>query len=325
MSYTLKEIQQLLEDSLQQEEIIREPRRLYEPIEYTMATGGKRLRPSLLLLACNLYKKDVMHAMPAALGIEFFHNFTLLHDDIMDRADTRRNQPTVHAKWNDNVAILSGDAMFIKAYAYLLKTQTPNYRELLEVFNSTALEVCEGQQYDMDFEDREDVSEHEYLEMIRLKTAVLLAAALKMGALAGEAPAADAEKLYSFGLNLGLGFQLQDDYLDVFGDPKVFGKKIGGDICANKKTYLLIKALELAEGDDREELKSWLEKKEFIPEEKIKAVKTLYHKLHIADITKTTIYEYHRKAMDALSQLELEKEAVKELEVLAQKLIDRSS
>lgn len=325
MSYTRKEIQQLLEDSLQKEEIIREPRRLYEPIDYTMATGGKRLRPSLLLLACNLYKMDLTAAMPAALGIEFFHNFTLLHDDIMDNADTRRSQPTVHAKWNDNVAILSGDAMFIKAYEYLLKTQTPNYREMLEVFNTTALEVCEGQQYDMDFEDREVVSEEEYLEMIRLKTAVLLAASLKMGALVGEAPAEDAEMLYDFGLNLGLGFQLQDDYLDVFGDPKVFGKKIGGDILANKKTFLLIKALELAEGEDREALQSWLEQAEFEPEEKIKAVKTIYHKLNIADITKVKIHEFHRKAMDALSQLNLQKEAVHELEILAQKLIDRSS
>jgi geranylgeranyl diphosphate synthase type II len=224
----------------------------------------------LVLLACNLFSDDIEQAINPAIGLEIFHNFTLLHDDIMDHADIRRGNPTVHVKWDENTAILSGDAMFIKAYEYFLDCKSPNFREILKVFNETALEVCEGQQYDMEFETRENVSEDEYLQMIRLKTSVLLAAALKIGALIGGAEQKDAEFLYEFGINLGLAFQLQDDLLDVYGDVNVFGKKIGGDIVANKKTFMLIKALEIAKGEELSTLKNLLADKNIEREEKDK-------------------------------------------------------
>ena len=233
----------------------REPKGLYDPIEYVLALGGKRLRPVLMLLAYNLYREDVESIFSQAAGIETYHNFTLLHDDLMDNADMRRGKPVVHKKWNENTAILSGDAMLILSYQFMMNQCPPEHvQEVMEIFGRTALEVCEGQQWDMEFESRNDVTVGEYIEMIRLKTSVLLAAALKIGAVLGGASSADAQKLYDFGIRMGLAFQLQDDYLDVYGNPAVFGKKIGGDILCNKKTYMLITALEQAKGENREEL-----------------------------------------------------------------------
>ncbi|PLX19439.1 MAG: isoprenyl synthetase, partial [Marinilabiliales bacterium] len=267
--YNLKELQDLINKKISNEKIGREPFSLYDPIKYTLESGGKRIRPVLVLMTCNLFSDKIEHALRPAIGLEIFHNFTLLHDDIMDHADIRRGNPTVHKKWNENAAILSGDAMFIKAYEYFLDCQSTNFREILKIFNSTALEVCEGQQYDMEFEEKAIVTEAEYLRMIELKTSVLLAAALKIGALLGGANEKDADLLYQFGLNIGLAFQLQDDYLDVYGDVKVFGKKIGGDIVANKKTFMLIKAQEMARGEIKEQLNQLLNEQDFDRETKI--------------------------------------------------------
>ena len=248
----------------------REPKGLYDPIEYVLALGGKRLRPVLMLLAYNLYREDVESIFSQAAGIETYHNFTLLHDDLMDNADMRRGKPVVHKKWNENTAILSGDAMLILSYQFMMNQCPPEHvQEVMEIFGRTALEVCEGQQWDMEFESHNDVTVSEYIEMIRLKTSVLLAAALKIGAVLGGASSADAQKLYDFGIQMGLAFQLQDDYLDVYGNPAVFGKKIGGDILCNKKTYMLITALEQAKGENREELLRWLNAAEFVPEERL--------------------------------------------------------
>ena len=261
----------------------REPKGLYDPIEYVLALGGKRLRPVLMLLAYNLYREDVESLFSQAAGIETYHNFTLLHDDLMDNADMRRGKPVVHKKWNENTAILSGDAMLILSYQFMMNQCPPEHvQEVMEIFGRTALEVCEGQQWDMEFESRNDVTVGEYIEMIRLKTSVLLAAALKIGAVLGGASSADAQKLYDFGIRMGLAFQLQDDYLDVYGNPAVFGKKIGGDILCNKKTYMLITALEQAKGENREELLRWLNAADFVPEEKIAAVTAIYNKVGIA-------------------------------------------
>lgn len=225
------------------------PEGLYEPIEYVLSMGGKRLRPTLVLLAYSLYRDDFEQAIPAAIGLETYHNHTLLHDDLMDHADMRRGQPTVHRKWNENTAVLSGDTMLIMAFQLVMQCRTPRQADILQLFARTAREICEGQQYDVNFESRTDVTEAEYIEMIRLKTSVLLACAAKTGALAAGAPEADAEVLYRFAERIGLAFQLQDDYLDVYGDPAVFGKKIGGDILCGKKTFLLINALQHADAD----------------------------------------------------------------------------
>ena len=239
-----EKIQKIIQNAITGENFTEEPRALYEPISYSLNTGGKRLRPALLLMAVNLYSSDIESFVLPALGIEIFHNFTLVHDDIMDNASLRRNQPTVHAKWDTNTAILSGDAMFIKAYEYILKYEGRKAHAIYKIFNRSAMRVCEGQQYDMNFETSSNVTEHEYLQMIELKTAELIACSLKMGALIGGADDEEADQLFEFGKNLGMAFQLQDDYLDSFGDEQAFGKNIGGDILADKKTYLLIKAYE---------------------------------------------------------------------------------
>ncbi|MGM0408217.1 MAG: polyprenyl synthetase family protein, partial [Bacteroidota bacterium] len=283
--YTLKDFQQIINHLIAKEKIIKEPQALYEPINYTLESGGKRIRPALVLLACNLFSDDIQKAIKPAIGLEIFHNFTLLHDDIMDQADIRRGIPAVHKKWDENTAILSGDAMLIKAYDYFFDIESPNFRKILKVFNQTALEVCEGQQYDMEFENRDDVTENEYLRMIELKTSVLLAAGLKIGALIGNADESDADLLYHYGRNIGLAFQLQDDLLDVYGDEKVFGKQIGGDIVSNKKTFLLIKTKQLAEKDELESLQYWLKYQSAERDEKISAVTAIYDKLKIKEIT----------------------------------------
>jgi len=323
--YVLKELQALLNKAISQEKLGREPFTLYDPIDYTLESGGKRIRPALVLMACNLFTDKIEHAVKPAIGLEIFHNFTLLHDDIMDHADIRRGKPTVHKKWNENTAILSGDAMFIKAYEYFLDCESPNFREILKVFNNTALEVCEGQQYDMEFEDRDNVTESEYIRMIELKTSVLLAAALKIGALLGGANEKDADLLYEFGRNIGLAFQLQDDYLDVYGNVYVFGKQIGGDIASNKKTYMLIKALELAAGEQKEKLEHWLHQENFDRETKVSAVTEIYNSLNIGDLVKDKITEYNNRAIEQLSKVSVQEDKKSELKKLAESLIKRES
>jgi geranylgeranyl diphosphate synthase type II len=324
--FTIKELEKLISEEINREILLlnnTEPKNLYEPIGYTLSVGGKRLRPVMVLLACNLFTDKVGKALPAALAIEVFHNFTLLHDDIMDQADMRRNSPAVHKKYNQNIAILSGDAMSIMAYNYLQKSETQNLDSMIRLFSQTALEVCEGQQFDMDFESRMDVSIPEYLNMIRLKTAVLLACSLKMGALAANAPGRIADLLYVFGLNLGIAFQLQDDLLDVFADQEKFGKKIGGDIVSNKKTFLLLKALELSDDQTKKKLLDWIGKKEFEIQEKIDAVKLIYTKLSIKEITEKNIEDFYQSALNVWNEIDLAKEIKAELLLLANMIMSR--
>lgn len=281
------------------------PEGLYEPIEYVLSLGGKRLRPTLLLLAHSLYSDNPDQALPAAVAIETYHNHTLLHDDLMDRADMRRGHPTVHKKWNDNTAVLSGDTMLILAVRHLLRCGSQRQSELMALFARTAEEICQGQQYDVNFETRTDVTEAEYIEMIRLKTSVLLACATRMGAVIGGAPAEEADTLYRFGEKLGLAFQLQDDYLDVYGNPAVFGKKIGGDILCGKKTYLLINALARADADTRAALLTLIDDKTRPAAEKIEAVTGIYDKLDIGPLTRQAIDHYYDEAHAELRRLPL--------------------
>ena len=303
---------------------MREPMGLYDPIEYVLGLGGKRLRPVLMLLAYNLYKEDVTRIFSQAAGIETYHNFTLLHDDLMDKADMRRNKPTVHKKWDENTAILSGDAMLILAYQFMMKKCPLECVErVMEVFGRTALEVCEGQQWDMEFEHRLDVTVDEYIEMIRLKTSVLLAAALKIGAILGGAPEKDAQLLYDFGIKMGLAFQLQDVYLDVYGDPAVFGKKIGGDILCNKKTFMLITALSLAEGEDKETLLNWLRATDYVAEEKIQSVTALYNKVGVPELCQARIDAYYKEGLELLDKVNVESSLKEELKKFVCHLMDR--
>ena len=303
---------------------MREPMGLYDPIEYVLGLGGKRLRPVLMLLAYNLYKEDVTRIFSQAAGIETYHNFTLLHDDLMDKADMRRNKPTVHKKWDENTAILSGDAMLILAYQFMMKKCPLECVErVMEVFGRTALEVCEGQQWDMEFEHRLDVTVDEYIEMIRLKTSVLLAAALKIGAILGGAPEKDAQLLYDFGIKMGLAFLLQDDYLDVYGDPAVFGKKIGGDILCNKKTFMLITALSLAEGEDKETLLNWLRATDYVAEEKIQSVTALYNKVGVPELCQARIDAYYKEGLELLDKVNVESSLKEELKKFVCHLMDR--
>lgn len=330
----MKNQQQLLEsitsyiDKFQYPE---QPEGLYAPIKYILSLGGKRLRPLLMLMAYNLYKEDTESILPQAIALETYHNFTLLHDDLMDRADMRRGNLTVHKKWNDNTAILSGDAMLILAYHLFVTNSTAggnaNPHTLLRAlgtFNKATLGVCDGQQYDVDFESRNDVCEEEYMEMIRLKTSLLLSCALKIGAQLADAPDADTQHLYTFGEKMGLAFQLQDDLLDVYGDPAVFGKKIGGDILCNKKTFMLINALQKAEGDDKAELLKWINAKEFIPEEKIKSVTAIYNNVKIKDFCQAKIEQLFADALAELEQVNVEESKKTELKDFADKLLGRN-
>jgi geranylgeranyl diphosphate synthase type II len=280
-----------------------QPKSLYEPIHYIMALGGKRLRPLLTVLAYSLYKKDGNNIVKYAAAVEAFHNFTLLHDDIMDNAPLRRGKPTVHEKWNVNTAILSGDVMLVKVYDMFLGLEINQLKNVLEKFNQCAAEVCEGQQWDMEFESRKKVSEAEYIEMIRLKTAVLLGFALELGAILADAPVSDCVALRDFGVNIGIGFQLKDDLLDVYGDKKKFGKQVGGDIIANKKTYLLIKALEKARGSDKTELLSWVAAKKFDKKKKVKAVTEIYNRNHIAELTEQKASLFFKMGFAELDKL----------------------
>ena len=312
-----------IEAELSKIEYAAEPDGLYAPVSYELSLGGKRVRPLLTLLACEMFAGDYRRALNAAVGLEVFHNFTLLHDDVMDKADVRRGKPTVHKVWDENTAILSGDAMEIIAFRYIARTEAPHTGAVVELFLKTALEICEGQQYDMEFERRDDVTEAEYIEMIRLKTAVLLGGALKIGAIIGGASETDADCIYRFGESLGLAFQLQDDWLDVYGDPARFGKKIGGDILNNKKTYMLINARQRVEGKDAEELSRWLGAAEYDPSEKIAAVTALYDRAGAGDLCLRQVDEYSRRAIEALLQIGVDEAAKQPLYDLANSLIKR--
>lgn len=281
-----------LEKFIQDQKFGESPRELYEPITYILSLGGKRIRPLLSVLAYGLYQNDPKKILSQATAVEVFHNFTLMHDDIMDQAPLRRGKATVHEKWNHNIAILSGDVMMVKAYDLLLPTEPALLPEVLRLFNKTAAEVCEGQQFDMNFESEPQVTEESYLNMIRLKTAVLLGFALQLGGILAGAGREDIQKLYDFGVNIGVGFQLKDDLLDVFADQAKFGKQVGGDIISNKKTFLLIKALELVKGKEADELMFWLSQIEFDKEEKVQAVKAIYEKLGIKTLTETKMSGY---------------------------------
>lgn len=301
----------------------RPPMGLYEPIAYELSLGGKRIRPVLMLMAYNLYKEDVDAILPQAVGLETYHNHTLLHDDVMDKADMRRGKPTVHNVWNENTAILSGDAMLILAYRLMADCPVDKLKGVLDVFTATTMEICEGQQWDMEFETRSDVTVNEYIEMIRLKTSVLLAAALKIGACLADAPQEDQDKLYEFGVKMGLAFQLQDDYLDVYGDPKVFGKNIGGDILCNKKTYMLINALNLADAEQREELERWLSVVEGQEEEKIAAVTRIYNNIGVGGLCLEKVDAFYKEGLAALDAVNLPEERKMVLKAFACSMMNR--
>lgn len=321
--YSFRELTDIIENEIKHLKYPKEPRLLYEPIAYSLEEGGKRIRPVSLLMACNLFSEGIEQAKPAALAIEVFHNFTLLHDDIMDRSDLRRGKPAVHTRWNDNVAILSGDAMMIYAYRLLCSCETQILPQLLDIFNETAIGVCEGQQFDMDFETRDEVSVDEYLNMIRLKTSVLLAGALKIGAVCGGAQEWQAELLYKFGIEVGLAFQIQDDLFDTYGDASVFGKPIGGDILAGKKTYLLTSALKAADEPTRNEILALIHDKQIDAATKIDSVRSIYDRLGIRQSTEKAISEYFREAELILHHLNLPEERIVPLHELAEKLLKR--
>ena len=298
-----------------------QPNRLYEPIAYHMALGGKRVRPVLALMACDALGGDMGNAVDAALGIEMFHNFTLLHDDVMDNADVRRGKPTVHRLWNDNTAILSGDTMLTIATQFIAKSGS---QEVMDLFNKTAIEIYEGQQWDMDYETRNDVTVDEYINMIRLKTSVLLGCALKTGALLADASDEDAAAIYEAGVNMGLAFQLRDDMLDVWGDPKTFGKEIGGDIMNNKKTFLLINAMLLAKGDDADELRHWLNDPYASREDKVAGVTALYERLGVRELAEEAIAKYNDLAIAAFNKLKISDEDRQAFIALANRLAGRN-
>ncbi|MBN3520478.1 polyprenyl synthetase family protein [Algoriphagus lutimaris] len=313
-----------LETFLKSQRFGESPKELYEPLEYILSLGGKRIRPLLSLMAYGMYKNDPESILKQASAIEVFHNFTLMHDDIMDQAPLRRGKDTVHEKWNANTAILSGDVMLVRAYDLLLETPPNLLHEIIQLFNKTAAEVCEGQQFDMNFESISNVKVSEYINMIRLKTAVLLGCALKMGALLGGANESEANKLYDFGVNIGIGFQLKDDLLDVYADQAKFGKQVGGDIISNKKTFLLIKALESASAKDAEELAYWLSLEEFDKEEKVKAVKDIYHKLGIKSIAEDEMNRYFQAGFDLFDSIKCNHSSYfEELKQITEDLIHR--
>lgn len=323
--YLPNQLSQRINQYIKELAFSRKPQGLYNPIEYVLSPGGKRIRPVLMLMAYNLYRDDVEAIFDPATAIEVYHNYTLLHDDLMDRADMRRGKATVHKVWNDNAAILSGDAMLVLAYQYMARIKTDCLKPVMDLFSQTALEICEGQQLDMEFETRHDVTEEEYIEMIRLKTSVLLAASLKIGALLGGASSADANALYDFGMHMGVAFQLKDDWLDVYGDPAVFGKKIGGDILCNKKTYMLIQALRSAKGEQLNDLNDWIEAEQPNPQEKIAAVTRIYNATGVKQMCEEQIALYTRKGLESLERVALPAEMKEQLSQLMLGLIDRQS
>jgi geranylgeranyl diphosphate synthase type II len=301
--YTSTEILNMVNQFIDQLQYDRRPESLYEPIKYVLSLGGKRIRPVLMLLAYNLYREDPERILMPAVGLETYHNYTLLHDDLMDNADMRRGHDTVHKKWNANKAILSGDSMLVLAYQRIQQCDSRHLQAVLDVFTETALEIGEGQEYDMTFETRNNVTEEEYIEMIRLKTSVLLACAVKIGGILADAPASDIDNLYKFGEQLGLAFQLQDDLLDVYGDPAVFGKTIGGDITSNKKTYMLINAVNRASKEQREELMKWITATKFDRQEKVRAVTALYNQIGIRQLCEQKINYYFDECRKYLAKV----------------------
>lgn len=301
----------------------RKPESLYEPIKYVLSMGGKRIRPVLMLMSYNLYKDDPASILIQAVALETYHNYTLLHDDLMDNADMRRGKMTVHKKWNANTAILSGDSMLVVAYQRMAQCPQDKLKEVIDLFTETALEIGDGQQFDMDFEDRTDVTEDEYIEMIRLKTSVLLACAMKIGAILADAPAEDANNLYKFGEQIGLAFQLQDDLLDVYGDPAVFGKEIGGDITCNKKTYMLINAYNRANPTQRTELLKWVSAKDFDRKAKVEAVTQLYNEIGIRQLCEKKINFYFDEAKKYLAKVNVENERKAILRQYADEMMKR--
>lgn len=320
---TADEILKMVNEFLDHLSYDRKPESLYEPIKYVLSMGGKRIRPTLMLLAYNLYKENPEDILMNACALETYHNYTLLHDDLMDNADMRRGHLTVHKKWNDNTAILSGDSMLVLAFQRMMQCDTKHLKDILDLFTVTALEIGEGQQYDMEFETRNDVKEEEYIEMIRLKTSVLLACALKIGAILADASAEDADNLYKFGEQIGLAFQLQDDYLDVYGDSKVFGKEIGGDITSNKKTYMLIKAFNKANDAQRKELTRWVSARDFDRNEKVDAVTRLYNEIGIDQLAQDKIAYYFAQSKKFLDAVNVPEEKKEELRKYAQKMMKR--
>lgn len=321
--FTASELLDIVKGHIAGLQFTRTPKGLYDPVSYVLSLGGKRIRPVLMLMAYNLYREDVKSILQSATGIEVYHNYTLLHDDLMDRADMRRGKATVHKVWNDNVAILSGDAMLVLAYQFMAQCASEKLKDVMDLFSLTALEICEGQQLDMEFEQRKDVKEDEYIEMIRLKTSVLLAASLKIGAILGGASKEDADALYDFGVNLGLAFQLKDDLLDVYGDPLRFGKNIGGDILCNKKTYLVIKAFEHANTDQEALLNDWFTRETFDPQEKIAAVTRLYNEIGVKALCENRIVEYSKRASESLNRVNVPAENKQELETMMNELMHR--
>lgn len=320
---TADEILKMVNEFLDHLSYDRKPESLYEPIKYVLSMGGKRIRPTLMLLAYNLYKENPEDILMNACALETYHNYTLLHDDLMDNADMRRGHLTVHKKWNDNTAILSGDSMLVLAFQRMMQCDTKHLKDILDLFTVTALEIGEGQQYDMEFETRNDVKEEEYIEMIRLKTSVLLACALKIGAILADASAEDAENLYKFGEQIGLAFQLHDDYLDVYGDSKVFGKEIGGDITSNKKTYMLINAFNKANDAQRKELTRWVSARDFDRNEKVDAVTRLYNEIGIDQLAQDKIAYYFGQSKKFLDAVNVPEEKKEELRKYAQKMMKR--
>ncbi|RKS94629.1 geranylgeranyl diphosphate synthase type II [Flavobacterium limicola] len=321
--HTIFQYQEFLSDYLQSQYETKEPRNLYEPIHYILDLGGKRMRPVLTLMSAEVFDADYKKALPAALAVEVFHNFSLVHDDIMDDAPLRRGHETVHEKWNLNTGILSGDAMLILAYQYFEQYEPLIFRDLAKLFSKTALEVCEGQQWDVDFEERTDVTIAEYLKMIQYKTAVLVAAAMKMGAIIAETSVENANLIYDFGLNLGLAFQLQDDFLDAFGNPETFGKQVGGDIIENKKTYLYLKAVAFSNEEEAQELKSLFSIQPEDNTDKIERVKALFNSSGASKATQDAIQDFTFKAFQTLDKMNISTEKKEMLKAFGENLMGR--
>lgn len=323
--YTSEDLLKKVNEALDNLVYDRQPASLYDPIKYVLSIGGKRVRPVLTMLAYNLYKDDPLSIMSQALGLETYHNFTLLHDDLMDNADMRRGHETVHKKWDANRAILSGDTMLLQAFERVEDCNPAKLPAVFKVFIQTTLEIGEGQQLDVEFEKRNDVTEDEYIEMIRLKTSVLLACACKVGAIMADAPVEDIENMYKFGEKLGLAFQLQDDLLDVYGNPAVFGKNIGGDITSNKKTYMLINAFNRATPAQRDELTKWVEAKEFDRNEKVAAVTNLYNEIGIRELCEQKIEQYYQESLVYLAKVSVSDERKAEIKAYAAEMMKRQS
>lgn len=319
----MEENQEIINQNIDSFDWSAEPHHLYEPIEYILSQGGKRVRPQLCLLAAELFKGDKQQAIYPAISFEMMHNFTLIHDDIMDNADLRRGKETVYKKWNTNIAILSGDTLFAKSYQYLLNYQGNHLRELVSLLTNTSIEVCEGQQYDLDFEQQNDITIEQYLGMTRLKTAVLLAACLKAGAIVSEASTQEQDLIYDFGIKIGLAFQIQDDLLDVYADVNKFGKNTGGDIAENKKTYMSLKAIELAQGDDLKQLQHYFSSTNFEKQEKFNTVKAIYDKYQVKSHAQNLINQYYNDAFKSLEAINQPKESKQPLIDFVNQMVER--